>query len=36
MAYLMPAFAKKIRPALEKRGARNKRALLAARRRSVS
>ncbi len=36
MAYLMPAFAKKIRPALEKRGAQNKKALLAARRRSVS
>jgi len=36
MAYLMPSFAKKIRPVLEKRGAKNKEALLAARRRSVS
>jgi short-subunit dehydrogenase len=36
MAYLMPSFAKKIRPALEKRGAKNKKALIAARRRSVS
>ncbi len=35
MAYLMPDFAKRIRPALEKRGARNKQALLA-RRRSAS
>jgi short-subunit dehydrogenase len=35
MAYLMPDFAKRIRPALEKRGARNKQAILA-RRRSVS
>ncbi len=34
-AYLMPDFAKRIRPALEKRGARNKKALLA-KRRSVS
>lgn len=32
MAYLVPSFARKIRPALEKRGARNKKALLAARR----
>lgn len=32
MAYLMPDFAKKIRPVLEKRGARNKQALLARRR----
>ncbi len=36
MAYLAPAFAKKIRPVLEKRGQRNKQLLLAARRRSVS
>ena len=36
MAYLMPSFAKKIRPVLEKRGAKNKVALIAARRRSVS
>ncbi|MBX3263941.1 MAG: SDR family oxidoreductase [Labilithrix sp.] len=36
MAYLVPSFARKIRPVLEKRGARNKQALLAARRRSVS
>lgn len=36
MAYLMPSFAKRIRPVLEKRGARNKEAILAARRRSVS
>ena len=36
MAYLMPSFAKKIRPVLEKRGAKNKEALIAARRRSVS
>lgn len=35
MAYLMPDFAKRIRPVLEKRGARNKQAILA-RRRSVS
>ncbi len=35
MAYLMPEFAKRIRPVLEKRGARNKQAILA-RRRSVS
>lgn len=35
MAYLMPDFARRIRPVLEKRGARNKQALLA-RRRSVS
>jgi len=35
MAYLMPDFAKKIRPVLEKRGARNKRAIIA-RRRSAS
>lgn len=35
MAYLMPDFAKRIRPVLEKRGARNKRALLA-RKRSTS
>ena len=35
MAYLMPDFAKRIRPVLEKRGARNKQALLA-RRRSAS
>lgn len=35
MAYLMPDFAKKIRPVLEKRGARNKQAILA-RRRSAS
>lgn len=32
MAYLMPDFAKRIRPILEKRGARNRRALLARRR----
>ncbi len=36
MAYLVPSFAKKIRPVLEKRGAQNKKALIAARRRSVS
>ncbi len=36
MAYLVPSFAKRIRPVLEKRGARNKAALIAARRRSVS
>jgi len=36
MAYLMPAFARKIRPVLEKRGAKNKEAILAARRRAVS
>jgi len=36
MAYLSPSFARKVRPVLEKRGARNKQALLAARRRSVS
>jgi short-subunit dehydrogenase len=36
MAYLMPSFAKRIRPVLEKRGAKNKEALLAARRRSMS
>ncbi|MBX3203979.1 MAG: SDR family oxidoreductase [Labilithrix sp.] len=36
MAYLAPSFARKIRPVLEKRGARNKAALLAARRRAVS
>ncbi len=35
MAYLMPDFAKRIRPVLEKRGARNKLAILA-RRRSAS
>jgi len=35
MAYLMPDFAKRIRPVLEKRGARNKKAILA-KRRSVS
>ncbi len=35
MAYLLPAFAERIRPVLEKRGARNKQALLA-RRRTVS
>ena len=35
MAYLMPDFAKRIRPALEKRGASNRKALLA-KRRSVS
>lgn len=35
MAYLMPDFARKIRPVLEKRGARNKQAILA-RRRSAS
>lgn len=35
MAYLLPDFAKRIQPALEKRGARNRRAILA-RRRSVS
>jgi short-subunit dehydrogenase len=35
MAYLAPAFAARIRPALEKRGARNKQALIA-RRRQVS
>jgi short-subunit dehydrogenase len=35
MAYLMPDFAKRIRPALEKRGARNRKAILA-RRRSMS
>lgn len=32
MAYLMPDFARRIRPVLEKRGARNKRAILARRR----
>lgn len=32
MAYLMPDFAKRIRPVLEKRGARNKKAILAKRR----
>lgn len=32
MAYLVPSFARKIRPVLEKRGARNKAALLAKRR----
>ncbi len=36
MAYLMPSFARRIRPVLEKRGAKNKEAILAARRRSVS
>ncbi|MDF2692772.1 MAG: Dehydrogenase [Labilithrix sp.] len=36
MAYLVPSFARRIRPVLEKRGARNKQALLTARRRSVS
>lgn len=36
MAYLVPSFAKRIRPVLEKRGAKNKEVLLAARRRSVS
>jgi short-subunit dehydrogenase len=36
MAYLMPSFARKIRPALEKRGAKNKAAILAARRKAVS
>lgn len=36
MAYLMPAFARKIRPVLEKRGARNKEALIAARKRGLS
>ena len=36
MAYLVPGFAKKIRPVFEKRGARDKQALLAARRRSAS
>lgn len=36
MANLVPSFARKIRPVLEKRGARNKQALIAARRRSVS
>ncbi|AKV01673.1 Dehydrogenase [Labilithrix luteola] len=35
MAYLLPDFAKRIQPALEKRGARNRQAILA-RRRSVS
>lgn len=35
MAYLMPDFAKRIRPVLERRGARNRQAILA-RRRSVS
>ena len=35
MAYLMPDFARRIRPVLEKRGARNKQAILA-RRRSAS
>ena len=35
MAYLMPDFAKRIRPVLEKRGARNKQTILA-RRRSAS
>jgi short-subunit dehydrogenase len=35
MAYLMPDFAKRIRPVLEKRGARNRQAILA-RRRNVS
>jgi short-subunit dehydrogenase len=34
MAYLMPDFAKRLRPVLEKRGARNKQALLARRRSS--
>lgn len=32
MAYLLPEFAKRIRPALEKRGARNRKAILAKRR----
>jgi short-subunit dehydrogenase len=32
MAYLMPDFARRVRPVLEKRGARNKKALLAKRR----
>jgi short-subunit dehydrogenase len=36
LAYLMPAFAERIRPVLEKRGSRNKQALLASRRKSVS
>jgi short-subunit dehydrogenase len=36
LAYLMPSFAHRIRPVLEKRGSRNKQALLASRRRSVS
>lgn len=36
MAYLVPAFAQKVRPVLEKRGAKNKERLIAARRRSVS
>jgi len=35
MAYLMPEFARRVRPVLEKRGARNKQAILA-RRRSAS
>jgi short-subunit dehydrogenase len=34
MAYLMPDFARRLRPVLEKRGARNKKALLARRRAS--
>jgi short-subunit dehydrogenase len=34
MAYLMPDFARRVRPVLEKRGARNKKALLAKRRSS--
>jgi len=33
MGYLMPAFAKRIRPVLEKRGAKNREAILAAKRR---
>jgi short-subunit dehydrogenase len=36
MAYLVPALARKIRPVLEKRGARNRQALLATRRRPLS
>lgn len=36
MAYLAPSFAQRIRPVLEKRGAKNKERLIAARRRSMS
>lgn len=35
MGYLMPSFAKRIRPVLEKRGARNREAILAAKRRKL-
>lgn len=36
MAYLVPSFAQRIRPVLEKRGAKNKERLIAQRRRSMS